>query len=246
MTTATDNGLLNVARHAFTCSMRFETMAQEWGLVWVHFVWAGGVVVLFSALSMLEMNRLQRKINTQNSSSDAEKNIMDQKMRLLKIALMTAILLVSNTIVTVTISAPLEDWSADDSQLVFCELYETWNTHNLPAYSKYFQAGDKVCTLAEQSFSGSNCAHWDPNDPSNADFLKAMEEIEGYPMPDPAVPQDRDCYYWPEWEKTETDEEGNTNTLPGGEPNKLVCPNGNPNEDGEHVNVDSGNTLCAW
>lgn len=50
-----ENGTLNVARHSFSCSMRFETLAIEWGLLWIHFIWSSVGIVLFTLGSWWEI-----------------------------------------------------------------------------------------------------------------------------------------------------------------------------------------------
>ena len=73
-----ENAVLNVSRHAFSCSMRFQNgvrhffifillslclfylrplalkcvgQAIEWALLWVHFLWSGSGIIVFSMLS---------------------------------------------------------------------------------------------------------------------------------------------------------------------------------------------------
>jgi hypothetical protein len=39
MSSEVENGVLNVARHSFQCSMRFASMLEEWLLLRLHFMW---------------------------------------------------------------------------------------------------------------------------------------------------------------------------------------------------------------
>jgi hypothetical protein len=59
MTDNAKNGVLNVARHAFKCNMRFSSMLEEWLLLWVHFLWSGGLIAIYSALTWLKIGRIQ-------------------------------------------------------------------------------------------------------------------------------------------------------------------------------------------
>ena len=52
-----DNFQLNVARHAFSCTMRFSDMATEWGLLWIHFTWSGAFTIIFCLASWWKIGK---------------------------------------------------------------------------------------------------------------------------------------------------------------------------------------------
>jgi hypothetical protein len=46
-----DYELLNIARHGFSCSMRFKNSMEEWLLLWAHFSWFENVYHIISSPS---------------------------------------------------------------------------------------------------------------------------------------------------------------------------------------------------
>jgi hypothetical protein len=48
-----DHELLNIARHGFSCSMRFKNWMEEWLLLWAHFSWFENVYHIIDTLSIL-------------------------------------------------------------------------------------------------------------------------------------------------------------------------------------------------
>jgi hypothetical protein len=65
------NGQLNTARHAFTCSMRFESMVHEWILLWSHFLFFGTAIVVFTFGSILKIRVVTSRVSVSASSKGA-------------------------------------------------------------------------------------------------------------------------------------------------------------------------------
>ena len=84
-----ENGLLNVTRHSFKCSMRFATVIEEWIFLWVHFLWSGIMIVGYSAAAYLKVNSIQKGLNldpTKTFGRNMVRKIGVQKRRLFKVA----------------------------------------------------------------------------------------------------------------------------------------------------------------
>lgn len=163
--------------------MRFESMAVEWALLWIHFVWAGAAVVVFSSLSAALMAKLARKIQSkaETGKSDMELKVHDQKMRVLRIAVMTSVCLLVNTVVTIMTSVTLEDWSKASDLDLQCSLFETWDTRDILSYS--IEDGEMVCTLEDTTgLAAGDCGR------------------EEFDYGGPEVPGNRDCYYRPQYD----------------------------------------------
>jgi hypothetical protein len=153
-----ENGLLNVARTAFSCNMRFRNMASEWALLWVHFVWAGFASIIFSVLSYQEIHNLQKRVNdTMSEDEKCERtkagnvDINSSKRRLLRIAIMCALCLLLNLVCTLLTSAKLDAWATDSDIWLQCSLFETKYSKNVVAYQLTDQ--QSICSPAEVTFS---------------------------------------------------------------------------------------------
>jgi hypothetical protein len=150
-----DNGVLNIARHAFSCSMRFADMTTEWLLLWVHFVWAGSLIVLFSVLSFLKIRAVQFKsvmpTGAANAAANAEVNA--SKSRLLRIAMICAMCLLINLVCTLLTSVTLDDWATDSDIYLQCSLFETWSQKDTDAYA--FVDLQDICAPKDVTFSFS-------------------------------------------------------------------------------------------
>ena len=154
----------------------------------IHFVWAGAAVVVFSSLSAALMAKLARKIQSkaETGKSDMELKVHDQKMRVLRIAVMTSVCLLVNTVVTVMTSVTLEDWSKAPDLYIQCDKFDNWDTRNFSFYG--IEAGDKVCTLQDASRDGLMGGR-------STDCGKKKFDYGG-----PEVPGNRDCYYRPDYD----------------------------------------------
>ena len=84
------NSQLNIARHAFSCAMRFEDLKTEWALLWVHFIWSGVLVAYFSVSASLKIaDMLPSGMISPEEMSDAMKTTVNavnaQRQRLFKV-----------------------------------------------------------------------------------------------------------------------------------------------------------------
>jgi hypothetical protein len=147
-----DNGVLNIARHAFSCSMRYSDMTTEWLLLWVHFVWAGSVIILFSVLSFFKVRKTQQRLAAiAGGAQGSSRDINSSKRRLLHIAMMCALCLLINLVCTLLTSATLDDWATDSDIWLKCTLFETWNQKNTDAYE--LTNLEPVCAPKDVTFS---------------------------------------------------------------------------------------------
>jgi hypothetical protein len=148
-----DNGVLNIARHAFSCSMRFADMTTEWLLLWMHFVWAGSLIVLFSVLSFLKIRATQLKMAGSSGAAGggANTDVNASKSRLLRIAMMCAVCLLINLVCTLLTSEKLDDWATDSDIYLQCSLFETWNQKDTDAYE--FVDLQEVCAPKDVTYT---------------------------------------------------------------------------------------------
>jgi hypothetical protein len=107
------NGILNVARHSFSCSMRFSDMATEWALLWVHFAWSGLGVLFFTYLSVMQIktktaslirHASRDQLGPRSSLSMRIGNVKSQERRLFRIALYCSGCLLLNMVIAIVIS----------------------------------------------------------------------------------------------------------------------------------------------
>jgi hypothetical protein len=107
------NGILNVARHSFSCSMRFSDMATEWALLWVHFAWSGLGVLLFTYLSLMQIEKKTASLirhtsidlrGPRSNISVRIGHVKTQERRLFRIALYCSGCLLLNMVIAIVIS----------------------------------------------------------------------------------------------------------------------------------------------
>jgi len=162
-----DNGVLNLARHAFNCSMRFPNMLVEWLLLWIHFVWSATLIIGFTLVSWWKIVGMQRKMNSTSSSSD--KRMASSRRRLLKIAMLTSCCLLLNMMATIILSSTLDEWSRSTDLNLSCELFETKFTRKFENYG-FDEAEERaVCSLETmktvETEADTDCTHsclWEP------------------------------------------------------------------------------------
>jgi hypothetical protein len=178
MSTDVENGILNVSRHAFSCSMRFSSMAVEWACLWVHFVWSGVGIVRFSTAAFREISSIQArqlKFGGIDSTQSIQKivrqksritsivqriiNLNGSKHRLFKVALMASMCLLLNLVVTILISHDLKKWTENLNFKVDCQLESTGMFISPDLVGAYdFDAGQRVCSNQEITSSRLACA----------------------------------------------------------------------------------------
>jgi hypothetical protein len=110
-------GVLNAARQAFTCSMRLPNLAAEWLLLGIPTILAGLVIVFQTVQTWKELSRMNSMVVARGSSDSGSmsslkrlSNSNAQERRLLRIALMAAILLLLNLGLSAYLAGVISDW----------------------------------------------------------------------------------------------------------------------------------------
>jgi hypothetical protein len=167
-----DNGLLNVARSAFTCSMRFPNMATEWALLHAWLFVSGVLIVIFTVGAWLQIYNVQvamkssmfssrkrsgRSIDRELNNSVEINEMNAPKRRLLFMACMVSVCLLINTIVAVSISSALAEWGKSTDSWLRCTLSESWSSRNYALYG--LTPNQVVCEQKEITLSyAGECA----------------------------------------------------------------------------------------
>jgi hypothetical protein len=166
------NGILNISRHAFSCSMRFSSMEVEWALLWIPFIFFGTGIVVCSAMAWLEIRSAQallvpngRKLGS--NMKESMDRLGGQRKRIFRIAEMTYACLLLNLVVTIMISKDLTAWTKALNVKVNCqlELDLLFISEDLVAAYK-FEAGQSVCHRKDITISRRVCAsdcYWRPD-----------------------------------------------------------------------------------
>ena len=128
--------------------MRFSNMATEFALLWVHFLWSGGLIVLFSYLSWKELHSIRKKVRT---SSGSKKSLSVSMRRLFQIALLTSVCLFMNLLATIMLSFALDTWSISSDLWLQC-YFELDLRKDLDAYG--FEIGQPICESQDAEYYG--------------------------------------------------------------------------------------------
>jgi hypothetical protein len=149
-----DNGVLNVSRHAFSCSMRFTTMAAEWALLWVPTFVSGTAVILFASIGWLAIRKEERKACESGQAvakGGGLPNVLkSSKQRLLFIAVLASVFVLANCTVTVLTASTLEGWSQSADVWLQCTLFESKFGKDWDAYQ--FESGQSICAAKDTTF----------------------------------------------------------------------------------------------
>jgi hypothetical protein len=105
--------------------MRFPDMETEWALLWVHFLWSGGLTVVFSLGSWWKVGVIQKTFKQRVIQSVQLNRLGDQRRRLFRIAEATCVALLLNMATTLSASFTLEEWSASTNLALYCQISET-------------------------------------------------------------------------------------------------------------------------
>jgi hypothetical protein len=153
MTSEAENGVLNVARTAFSCSMRFSNMTVEWLLLWAHYVWSGGGIVVYCTLTLIKIQKITSSLMDPTNPQGTRSNslgvvIKGQKRRLFRVAFLTGVSMLTSIVISIWTSTILDEWSRSRDLWLDCEnevsSRRDWATYDL-------LEGEKVCT-AEMSY----------------------------------------------------------------------------------------------
>jgi len=153
-----ENSKLNTARHAFSCSMRFDDMETEWLLLWCHFLWSGIFSMCFCFVSWRQIGIVSRgaSLNKSGKSTDAS----NSRRRLLRIAVMVTVCLLLNAIATLSTSAKLSEWSRTADISLACHIKETAFSRDWETYGLNEEETTAVCSKedANEVALGPACA----------------------------------------------------------------------------------------
>ena len=112
-------------------------MATEWGLLWIHIIWAGAISVLCATLSWLKVRSVQTKMRGSKKSgrtkTDDNNQLDGSRRRLFRVALFSSFCLLSSLVCTLLTSVKLN-----------CTLFETWSSKDTEAYA--FNDGQSICS----------------------------------------------------------------------------------------------------
>jgi hypothetical protein len=100
--------------------IRFPDMKTEWLALWIHFLWAGLLIMLFCLVTWWKIGSIG-------------KNLSSQRRRVLSMAVMVSFCLILNTFATMFTSAKLEEWGQTADMALTCAIRETFNTRNWEA-----------------------------------------------------------------------------------------------------------------
>jgi hypothetical protein len=117
-------------------------MTTEWLALWVHFLWSGGLTMLFCLYSWKEIGRMIR--------GEGSKEANKQRKRLLRVAIMVVICLLIMVSTLLFTASKLEEWNrtADLSRVCFTK--ETAFSRDMAAYGLDAEMGvTKICSRDE-------------------------------------------------------------------------------------------------
>ncbi len=96
--TGTAFEILNKSRHSFSCSMRFKDATEEFSLLWAHFTWICGGIVVVVILTLSELYESTRGMMRWRSASAAVsasaqslRKVKGSAWRMVKLATLVAI-----------------------------------------------------------------------------------------------------------------------------------------------------------
>ena len=150
----TENYNLNVARHAFSCSMRFSNMRDEWLVLWLPFCISGAFTAIFSVLSWWKIGDIQRGLGMNRPGSNAPKSegqikLDGQRRRLLRIAAMVSACLLLNVGTALYVTSQQSAWTDYEDMKLDC-LTKSKGTRNWNGYGFNEQhVVEGICELPE-------------------------------------------------------------------------------------------------
>jgi hypothetical protein len=160
MKSEAENGVLNVARTAFSCSMRFSNMTVEWLLLWAHYLWSGGGIVVYCTLSLIKIHKITSSMGSKNSRDTHQKSrdavLNGQKRRLFQIAFLAGVSMLTSIVISIWTSTILDEWSRARELWLECELEEPFR-RDWAAYD--LLEGGKVCSAetSDVEEKGATC-----------------------------------------------------------------------------------------
>jgi hypothetical protein len=119
-------------------------MGTEWALLWIHFMWSGVLIFVFSIGTWMELGRIMQY--AAGGASDGAKRLATKRRRILFIAVMTASCLLMNMTATLLVSVTLDSWSRSEDISLNCNLFETFASRDWAAYG-FGSEPTTVCSL---------------------------------------------------------------------------------------------------
>jgi hypothetical protein len=174
---------LHLARHAFSCSMRFPDMQTEWKLLWWPFLLCGVLIVGFCLGSWWRIGTLQKMAGLLPTEQAlvASRRMAQRRRRLFQLVEMICFTLLLNVGATLFTSSVLDKWASTADLSLTCVLLENYVTRDWGAYGldsdiqNVCSQEESTAPAIEQSCS-SDC-YWYPE--LTTAYLTC--EISGFP-----------------------------------------------------------------
>eukprot|EP00398_MALV-I-01_sp_L67-1_P000699 gene699-605_t len=121
----TENYHLNAVRHAFTCSMRFSTMFEEWLVLWLPFCVSGLLTAVFAIASWWKIGDIQvpfglTKQGGSQVKSEGQKKLEGQRRRLIRIAATVSLCLLLNVGIVLFVTVQQSVWTEHEEKMHNC------------------------------------------------------------------------------------------------------------------------------
>jgi hypothetical protein len=143
--TSDPNYDLNVARHAFSCRIRFPNMVLEYALLWSFFIASGTLSLYFTLSVWYQTGALLRAASRTDSDRGASRtHVKSQRQRILNIAFLVGVCVLLNTVATLSISLKLESWSMSTDLFLECST-STWHGLDFSKFGYTESHNQKVC-----------------------------------------------------------------------------------------------------
>ena len=135
----TENYNLNAVRHAFSCSMRFSTMLEEWLVLWLPFCISGILTAIFSIASWWKIGDIERSLGMIGPDganvvhSDGQRKLEAQRRRLIRIGAMVSACLLLNVGTALSVTSQQSAWAADEEKMLDCFIKtatRNWKDYN--------------------------------------------------------------------------------------------------------------------
>jgi len=152
--TNSSNELLNDARHAFSCSFRFNNMAEEWGVLWLHFTWISAGIVVVAMLTWADIIRATISIRTKKELKSQTIELRQSLRRMCCIALVVGSSLTASMVTNIWSSVQLDSWTKSSDLWRQCHL-ESYRALDWMAYG--FHEGEEICKVEDIIRSDVDC-----------------------------------------------------------------------------------------
>jgi hypothetical protein len=143
--------ILNKSRHSFSCSMRFKDATEEFSLLWAHFTWICGGIVVVVILTLSELNTLGTMSWRSRASATVANALSHRKLkasawRIVKLSISVAILQIVNLVTRLQILKTLDAWTTSSNLWLQCKLKED-DFYSLDWSLYGFEDGQEICAV---------------------------------------------------------------------------------------------------